>query len=213
MKLKVLTTTVVALLLLGAMAGIRHIDQLNDGIEIKKIELKDNSARLQILNKEYEDLNKQLLEKDADTKKIEQDRKKLEKEKQELEKALQAKIKKKQADIAYKAEQAAKQALGSPQTAYASTNGCDELRSKLSRLGVPGHELDSAIQLAMRESSCNSGAVNAESGACGEFQSYPCGKWGTPGTDQYLSNAINYAKNRYGGYNGALSHSLANNWY
>lgn len=212
MKFKILTTTAVALILIVAMVGIRHIDTLNDGIELKKIELQDNSSKLQILNKEYEDLNKQLLKKDADTKKIEQKRKELEKEKLRLEKALQAKLKAKERDIAVKAQRAVTSPVRS-QTAYASTSTCAELSSKLSRLGVTGSELNSAIILATRESSCNSGAVNVESGACGEFQSYPCGKWGTPGTDQYLTNAIQYARDRYGSYTGALNHSLNNNWY
>lgn len=90
---------------------------------------------------------------------------------------------------------------------------CVQLRSRLASLGVPSNQLDSAITLAKRESTCRSSAVNSSSGACGTFQSYPCGKWGSPGTDQYLRGAIKYSNDRYGGFNGALAHSYSEGWY
>lgn len=99
------------------------------------------------------------------------------------------------------------------QTSHSSISGCGELRSKLASLGVPSNQLNSAISLASKESGCSSSAVNSSSGACGSFQSLPCGKWGSPGTTQYLRGAINYANSNYGGFNGAWSHSSQNNWY
>lgn len=93
------------------------------------------------------------------------------------------------------------------------SGGCAGIRAKLARLGVPANQLDSAIRLAIRESSCNEYAVNRNGGACGAFQSLPCGKWGSPGTDSYYRGAIAYANSRYNGYNGALAFSLRNNWY
>lgn len=100
-----------------------------------------------------------------------------------------------------------------PATSAVLSSGCSNLRKDLARLGVPANQLNSAIILAQRESGCSHSAVNSSSGACGVFQSLPCGKWGAPGTDQYLRGAIAYANGRYGGYNGALAHSHANGWY
>lgn len=194
------------------MIGLRHTDKLNDQIKFKQIELRDNSAKLKLLDKKYLELNKELDSKDADKQKIEQQLKDLQKERDELNKALQAKLKAKERDIASKAQNAVTAPLRT-QTAYASTSGCEELSAKLQRLGVGGAELQAGLTLATRESSCRSTAVNAQSGACGEFQSYPCGKWGTPGTDEYLINAIAYSQNRYSGFVNALAHSYANNWY
>ena len=93
------------------------------------------------------------------------------------------------------------------------SGGCPELRTKLLALGVGEFEIDSAIILAQRESSCNEYARNGDGGACGYFQSLPCGKWGQPGSDTYLPGAINYVRNRYGDYNAALAHSYSMGWY
>lgn len=94
----------------------------------------------------------------------------------------------------------------------ATGGSCTEIQNKLAKLGVPSDQLQAAGKLAFRESSCNETVVNSI-GACGAFQSLPCGKWGAPGTDQYYKGAIAYANGRYGGYNEALAFSLANNWY
>jgi len=212
MKQKIIATIIVGTLLAISMIGLRHTDKLNDQIQFKKIQLLDNSAKLKLLDKKYTDLNSELNKKDADKAKIEQDLKNLQKERDELQAQLQAKLDAKAKDIAVKAQNAVTAPVRT-QTAYAATNGCEELSAKLSRLGVNGAELSAALTLATRESSCRSSAVNASSGACGEFQSWPCGKWGSPGTDQYLQNAIQYARGRYGSYQAALAFSYANNWY
>lgn len=113
---------------------------------------------------------------------------------------------------AEKAVQTTTPTVETPQQAPVQATGCDSLRSRLSNLGISGAELDSAIILASRESGCSSLAVNP-SGACGEFQSLPCGKWGSPGTDQYLQGAIAYVNSVYGGFVNALNHSYTYNWY
>lgn len=103
--------------------------------------------------------------------------------------------------------------VSTPQPVVRSSGGCEELRGKLLALGVGEYEIDAAITLAQRESSCNEYARNSDGGACGYFQSLPCGKWGMPGSDTYLPGAIAYARGRYGNYNNALAHSYAFNWY
>lgn len=93
-----------------------------------------------------------------------------------------------------------------------STN-CEELGNRLLGLGVTQSDIQYALFIANKESGCRSSAVNKSSGACGEFQSLPCGKWGTPGTDQYLLKAIGYAQSRYGGWQGAHTAWVTKHWW
>lgn len=92
--------------------------------------------------------------------------------------------------------------------------GCEQLRSLLVQHGLNSSEVEAALQIAKRESSCNSGATNKSSGACNFFQEYPCGKWGGQ-TDiaGHIAGADSYAKNRYGGWLGALSFWQNNHWW
>lgn len=224
MKLRILMLIAVALILgFGYYAVSQALkvkkEQKIESINIESKELNINKLELNLRELNAE-LKSQLKKKDLDKQKIKELKNKIDEAEQrerQLESELQAK-RQKQREDKERASRIAQNALNTvtrTQTVQAAptTSNCTQLRGRLASLGVSGSNLDSAITLAMRESSCNSAAVNASSGACGEFQSYPCGKWGTPGTDQYLRNAIKYARDRYGSYNGALSHSLANNWY
>lgn len=162
-------------------------------IEQKTNELNSKAEQLNLTDQQKQELQKQVDE--------------LNKIKSDLERQLQA-----------KKEQASKVAVVAPKQAQASSvavtgGNCTTLSSQLGALGINGAELNAAIILATRESSCRDSAVNASSGACGAFQSYPCGKWGQPGTTQYLQGAISYVKGRYGSFQAALAHSYAKNWY
>ena len=161
------------------------------------------------LEQEYSTTKKQLEQKQQEGSVKEQESQQLQERIKQLEADLQARNAEK-VRIAALQQKTAQASSVKPTTA---SSNCDTLRSQLSRLGVSGAELNAAITLATRESSCRDGAVNASSGACGAFQSLPCGKWGAPGTDQYLRGAINYAKSRYGGFVAALNHSYAKGWY
>jgi len=99
------------------MIGVRHIDSLNDGIQFKKIELQDNSAKLKLLDQKYKDLNTELDKTGADKSKIEQELKQLQKERDELQVQLQAKLDAKRNDIAVRTVNAG------TATAYASPVG------------------------------------------------------------------------------------------
>jgi hypothetical protein len=190
---------------MGAMAGIHHIDNLNDGIEFKKIELKDNSAKLKLLDKKYEDLNRQLEKEGADKVKLEEERLKLEKEKEELNKALQAKIKKKEADIAFQAQKALVAPVQVPK-AYASSS-CAEW---MAQAGIAS--TTATNKLILKESNCRPHAINPSSGACGIPQAYPCSKLQCPlnesGAVCQLQWMDRYVKNRYGSWDNALA-----TWY
>ena len=214
MREKLITVIGVIILTGFSFAAFTNIRNTNNKIKFKEIEVKSQEVKLKQLNQEYDKVletkTKTEEEKKQQSDKIHQ----LEQEKLKLEEQLSAKLKKQEEARLAKArlDKEAKQVAG-VSTASALSSGCDSLRTQLLSLGVGLHEIDSAIKLAQRESSCNHQARNRTSNACGVFQSLPCGKWGQPGTTQYLQGAIKYARDRYGDYNKALAHSYANNWY
>ena len=206
MRSKVIITAIIATLMFAGLAAIKHIDNLNDGIQLKQIEIQDNSVKLKLLNEKYEKLNQ---DKSLDKKEYEKQLKQLEKEKQKLESDLQAKLDAKNRAVAQVTAGAAQTASAASQV---GSGTCPAIVAKLAALGVPSDQLTAAGQLAFRESTCDEYVTN-EIGACGAFQSLPCGKWGATASDSYYRGAIAYANSTYGGYNGALAHSLAYNWY
>jgi len=205
----------VGLALIGfVVLGVSNLRESNQKLQLNELELKSKETKLIELNQRYDEVleikTKTQKEKEQQLQQI----KELEQERQRLEQELQAKLQRQEAEqqrLASASKRATATATASAGS-MASAN-CTELRARLASLGLAGTELNAAITLATRESSCRTNAVNASSGACGEFQSYPCGKWGSPGTEQYLRNAINYAVSRYGSYQAALAHSYAHNWY
>ena len=216
MKRKLLFTGVITLVVIFtglAIYGAIHNTQV---IHSKNIEIESKTFKLQKLETEFKKLN-------ADYQK-EQDNNTLDatKEKEYLERIQKMEADYKALELSKANEKAEKDRIAQAQSrlaqtvvpkASASTGGhCVDIQNKLAALGVPADQLAAAGRLAMRESSCNEYVVNSI-GACGAFQSLPCGKWGSPGTDEYYRGAINYANSRYGGYNQALAFSLANNWY
>lgn len=199
MKQRIVTTLVVAFLLGVAMLGLRHIDRLNDGIELKKIELRDNSARLKLLDNKYIELNKELDKTGADKQKLEQELKQLQEERQKLQEALQAKQKAKERDLAVKAQRA----VTGTSVASATTGSCAEW---MAAAGIPSTEATN--KLILKESGCNPRAVNPTSGACGIPQAYPCSKLpqgvNTDPVTQ-LQWMQSYVTGRYGSWENALS--------
>lgn len=135
----------------------------------------------------------------------------------DMYKAEVARIEAEKARLSALAAQSTPQAQNTPQAspalATAPSGGCDELSNRLIALGVASSDVQYAIFIASKESGCRSSAVNRSSGACGEFQSNPCGKWGTPGTDQYLLKAIAYANGRYHSWQNAYRFWNANHWW
>lgn len=183
------------------MLGLRHIGQLNDGIELKKIQIIDNSAKLKILNSKYDNLNKQLESKDADKAKLEQELKSLQEERIKLEQALQAKQKQKASDLAVKTQRA----VTGTQVASAATGSCAEW---MAAAGIPNTEATN--KLILKESGCNPRAVNPSSGAFGIPQALPASKIAHCGTEPVcqLRWMDQYIKGRYGSWDNALS-----TWY
>lgn len=186
---KTITTIVVAALLAFTMIGVRHIDKLNDGIELKQIQLQDNSAKLKILDKKYQDLNKQLDQTGADKAKVEQQLQELQNERDSLQQQLQAKLQAKQSSIAYRAQNAL---VG---TASASACGSDPYMA----------------QIYMHESNCSTTAINSIGcrgigQRCGNL---PCG-------DDFACQDAwfrQYAMSRYGSFAAAWSFWQQNHWW
>ena len=198
MKQRLLITLAVAAILGTAMVGLHHIDRLNDGIKLKEIELQDNSLRLKLLDKKYEELNKNLEKTGADKAKVEEQLKQLQIERDKLEKDLQAKAEAKKRDIAAQAQKAVVAAVETPK-AYASNCG------------------DAKSCIYQKESGNNPSSINRSSGACGLGQAWPCSKLrlSCSLTDYECQDAFftKYAVDRYGSWDNAWSFWQLHNWW
>ena len=218
MRAKVITALVVVLF--AGLAIWSYTTQQNK-LELQKVELKSRETKIKALNVRFDKLNTELdklkSDKNASEEKVKQleaERQKLESEKNDLNSQLQAKLEQK-SKLA-QASQTVVNSVTHTQTASAapvvSGNRCPNIEAKLAALGVPADQLAAAGQLAYRESTCDEYVVNSI-GACGSLQSNPCGKWGATASTDYYRGAIAYVNGRYGSFNNALAHSLANNWY
>lgn len=205
MKTKILATAVVALLLGVAILGLRHIKNLDNQIQLKQIDIKDNSARLKLLDSKYVELNKELEAKDVDKAKVEQQLKDLQIERDKLQADLQAKLQKKEADRLAQAQKAV-QSTYTPQKAYAASGNC---QSWMAQAGVPNSY--AANELIRRESGCNPYAVNKSSGACGIPQNI--NGCTTYDPIEQLKWMQSYITRRYSTWENAVAFHNANNWY
>lgn len=175
---------------------MRHIDHLEDGIKLKQIEIQDNSLRLKLLDKKYDELNKTLEQTGADKAKVEEQLKQLQIERDKLKEDVAAKLKQKEADRLVQAQKAVKQAVSTPK-AYASS--CDSAKACIYQ----------------KESGNNPGAINKSSGACGLGQAWPCSKMKCSLSDYACQDAFftNYAVTRYGSWENAWAFWSANHWW
>lgn len=207
-KQRIWATIVVAIILVVAMTGLRHIDRLNDGIKLKEIEIQDNSLRLELLDKKYIELNKELDKTGTDKKKLEQDLQQLQNEREELQKALQAKKEQKERDIAVKAQRA----VTGTAVASAATGSCADW---IAAAGIPNTPAVNA--LIGGESGCRPNAVNPSSGACGIPQALPCSKLPCSLSDPVcqLKWMDSYVAVRYGSWDNAYATWLSRSphWY
>ena len=204
----ILVTAFTGLAIYGAIHNKQVIHSKNIQLESKTFKLQQLETEFKQLNTDYEEERKNNT---LDAEKEKQYQERIQKMEEDY-KALEVSKANQKAEKDRIAQAQAKIAQAVVPKASAQGGNCAAIQDKLARLGVPADQLASAGTLAMRESSCNEHVVNSI-GACGAFQSLPCGKWGSPGTDEYYRGAIAYANNRYGGYNQALAFSYANNWY
>lgn len=223
-KSKILATILVVILLGTTMYGVKHIDNLNDGIKIKQIEIKDNSLKLELLDKRYNELQDKLKQKHADTEEIQKQFNELQNERNELEKQLQAKKEQKERDLAVRAQRA----VTGTQVASAATSVSGSCTDWMQQAGISHPD---AMWLIGKESSCRSNAINPSSYACGIAQELlensqraqqiasvnagVCPKSGCSMSDpvcqmRWMSG---YVSQRYGSWSAARAFHLANNWY
>lgn len=192
---------------LGAYDTTQHKQQ----IQLKDIQLKSTTTKLNEIQLDYKalDTKQQELLQNHDSNQQQLDQ--IKKERDELDrrnKELEAQI---QARAAEKARLASLSTTKKVSAATAPVNGsCDEW---LVAAGVT--DLASAKDLIRRESGCNPYAVNKSSGACGVAQELPCGKSGCKLGDGacQVKWMDSYVKSRYGSWANALAHSYSHNWY
>ena len=197
MKYTKLIATVIVVALLGiSMTGLRHIRNLDNQIKFKKIELKDNSIKLELLDKKYDELNENLKKTGSDKAKIEEELKQLQIERDKLQKDLQAKAEQKKRDIAAKAQKAVVAAVSTPK---AHASNCDSAKACIYK----------------KESGNNPGAINKGSGACGIGQAWPCSKMKCSLSDYACQDAFftNYAVTRYGSWEKAWEFWQKYSWW
>lgn len=152
---RIWATILVAVLIAVSMATVKHIQKLNNGIELKQIQLKDNAVQLKLLDKKYDDLNKQLDRTGSDKAKVEQQLQELQKERDSLQKQLQAKVDAKNKAIA----RATLGAVGGTVSAQVAPSGTIEDIVRLAALKY-GLEPSYLLRIAKCESRFNPNAVN-----------------------------------------------------
>lgn len=193
MRKQTIATVIVAAFIGVTMFVVRHTQNLNNAIKIKQIELRDNSAQLQLLDDKYKRLNEDLNKTGADKQKIEEQLKQLQDEKKSLQEQLQAKLDAKQKDIASRTQTAL---IGSQKASAATPCGDNEY----------------AQFIYMHESGCRVNAVNSI-GCKGIGQR--CGDWNCGLEDYACQNAwfTNYANTRYNGWYNAYLFWQKNHWW
>jgi hypothetical protein len=199
-SIKTVVLAVALIIFIGV--GVSTIVKHNNKLKFKTIELQDTSAKLKLLQQQYD---VQLKSKSVDEKKL----KELEEQKKELEKQLSAKQEAKRlADAeALKAQQAAQtiaNTVTQTRTAYAAP------------AGVTGNCGDNMYKqyIYQHESGCDTGRYNSI-GCFGIGQSCPASKIAHCGTDFACQDAwfSNYAQQRYGGWAAAYQFWLQNRWW
>lgn len=181
MRKQTIATVIVAAFIGVTMFVVRHTQNLNNAIKIKQIELRDNSAQLQLLDDKYKRLNEDLNKTGADKQKIEEQLKQLQDEKKSLQEQLQAKLDAKQKDIASRTQTAL---IGSQKASAAN--------------------IDSKMFIYMHESGNRPSAV-ALNGACGLGQALPCSKLPCSLADYGCQDSwfTSYMQQRYGTWDNA----------
>ena len=217
MRTKIITAVVIVLF--ASLAIYSYTSQENK-LHLQQVELKSRETKLKSLDLKYKTLNTELDKlksdknaSDEQLKRLEEQRQQLEQEKQQLQADLQAKLEAK-SKLA-QASQSVVNTVTQTQTASAeSVSGCENIVPLLLANGISQSDLPYAINIARVESTCNSAAQNASSGACNLFQELNCGKWGgLSNTPAHIRGADNYAKSRYGGWAQAWSAWQSKHWW
>lgn len=155
------------------------------------------------LEKQYNQVQVELQDKNKSLQRSAEEKAKLEKEKLDLQNQLQAK----------KAEQLRIASLVQQRASAASAPVSGTCAEWIAQAGIS--DVANAAELIRRESGCNPGAVNPISGACGVAQELPCGKSGCARNDGacQVKWMNRYVLGRYGSWASAIAWHNAHNWY
>ncbi len=104
--------------------------------------------------------------------------------------------------------------VGAKKIATSSANVSAQAKELMAAAGIAESDWDAAYRLIQKESGWNPSSVNRSSGACGLVQAYPCSKLGPNWNDPLVALrwGNGYVK-RWGGWQGAWSHSQQKGWY
>lgn len=181
--------------------------------QLRQIDAKTKQQEIDTINQQLEINTEKLEEAQGDQKKLQEVLDENKKLQREIE-ALQARKAEKQRIAAQEAQNAVLADAVQPQAVSVPSGDWVAMCHDYARQA--GIVLtDSAIKLLERESHCSHTAQNPTSSACGIAQNINgCGSAGY-GFDP-ISQIIwfhNYCMSRYGGFDGALQHSLSVGWY
>jgi hypothetical protein len=192
----------------------RAEDTLKQQLHSEQIKQRDTQQKLQDEDTQH---NKTLEEKQ----KLEQQNTDQQKKIQELEQQLS--VRRENAARLANAVTFTKPASAAANVPAPAGSGCEWLRGQLAAHGITGADQNAAVAISQRESGCtpcklNGGAINCGytgNLACNVFQELPCGKWGANAGDvsAHIRGADRYAKERYGGWQGAYSAWLSKHWW
>lgn len=129
------------------------------------------------------------------------------------------KIRSTRGGIDFKSIKPKKKPKPKPVVYYSTPVGCTGVRNIFTSLGVTGNELNAAMQVVIKESSCNHTIANRYSGAYGLPQALPGYKMASHGADwrtnprTQLRWMISYVRGRYGSFQAAYRWQLNHGWY
>lgn len=195
--------------------GVSQISQQKELNESLDIQLDQREIRIKTLEQKQNELLDNLENQKDQTKEHKERNEQLQKEIEQLERDLQAKLDR-QKQIAVEREQLEQASRTATGTAVASAySGGGNKDTWLAQSGIPRDQWASVDFIVSRESGWNPDAVNPSSGACGLGQQLPCGKWAGAWNDPVaaLKAQYQYVTERYGGYNQAVAFWQANHWY
>lgn len=215
-----------ALALIGYTAlGIHIAVSKQEKIQLNQVQLRSTTSELKALQLKYDQLNSNLdieLQKNTtDDKRVQQlesEKQELQKQKEELESKLQSKLRAKQ-----EADSIASRALNTlTGTAVASADtSTGDKYSLMAAAGISVADYAAVDYIVSHEGSWAGTTVynRQGSGAYGLCQALPASKMASAGPD-YMTNPVTqlrwcaeYASQRYGGWWGAHSFWISNNWW
>lgn len=200
------------LIAIAAVWFVNQVNETNQKVELKEIQIKDTQAELRQLELNYDNLNKKLESTSGDKEELENERRKLRKQLEEAQKALQAKKAAKERLAVSNSGNVAHAASGP-----SSVQPTGDCASWVRAAGVK--DVSNALDLISRESGCRVDADNPTSDAYGIPQSLPGSKMASAGAD-WMTNPVTqirwmdgYVKARYGSWANANAFQRSNNWY